>query len=243
MSTPSYSELVAAVRQEGTALVAAARQGVDASVPTCGDWLVSDLLGHIGRVYSYAAILTSERVVTTPTRRPDPPEGVDLCDYVAAALDDLVEGLSSCDPDTPVWNWSDQPHVAAFWARRMTHESTVHRYDTQRAHGVAQPIDPDLAHDGMDELVDVLLPRVAERDGPTLPEATFCFTATDEGTWAVHTGASGVARAEESASADVTVRGTASALQLATYNRVRWTSLEVEGDAGLLDMWSTALRF
>ena len=54
----------------------------------------------------------------------------------------------------------------------MTHESAVHRYDAQRAHGLAQPIDADLACDGMDELVDLLLPRIVRRDSPELPTAT-----------------------------------------------------------------------
>jgi hypothetical protein len=41
----------------------------------------------------------------------------------------------------------------------------------------------------------------------------------------------------------VTARGTASALLLAALNRVPWTSLEVEGNASLLDAWSKSLTF
>ena len=41
----------------------------------------------------------------------------------------------------------------------------------------------------------------------------------------------------------MTVRGTPSALLLAAYNRVRWTSLEAEGDTALLDEWSQLLKF
>src|SRR5947209_460255 len=125
----------------------------------------------------------------------------------------------------------------------MAHESSVHRYDAQRAHGVAQPIDADLAHDGLDELIDLLLPRIIKRDAPTLPEATFAFVATDEGEWFVRLGSDGAQRLGTAKSPDVTARGTASALLLAAYARVRWTSLEVDGDATRLDEWSDAIRF
>jgi hypothetical protein len=42
---------------------------------------------------------------------------------------------------------------------------------------------------------------------------------------------------------DVSVTGTASALLLAAYGRVPWTSLEISGAAGLLDAWSAAVNF
>ena len=142
-----------------------------------------------------------------------------------------------------MWNWSPQPDEAAFWARRMAHESAVHRYDARRAHGVAQPIAADLAHDGLDELLDVILPRVMERDRPQPPDATFAFLATDEGEWVVHTSPAGVERVATAKKADVTVRGPSSLLLLAAYGRAKWASLEVSGERSLLDDWTTTLRF
>jgi uncharacterized protein (TIGR03083 family) len=204
--TPSYSELVAAVRGEGEAIIAAGSVGLDTPVPTCGDWTVRDLLVHVGRVYHRAAGLVAERVTAERGYPPTPPDDVDAVDYLRDALDELVEALGSAEADTPVWNWSDEPQVAAFWARRMAHESAVHRYDAQRAQGLAQPIDADLAHDGMDELVDVLLPRIVTRDSPALPDAVFAFAAADDGEWLVQTGAAGVERLPASKTPDVTVR-------------------------------------
>lgn len=241
--TPSYSELIATIRKEGEAILAAARFGVDAEVPTCGEWHVADLLGHVGSVYRRAATVIGERA-TEEVKWTPPPGDADPIDYLTEALDDLVEALTSADPDSPAWNRFDVPRTAAFWARRMAHESAVHRYDAQRAHGVAQPIDDDLARDGLDEAIDILLPYIAARDELSLPEATYCFTAVDEeDSWAVSLGPDGVKRLDMAKEPDVTARGTPSALLLAAYNRIRWTSLDVDGDAALLDEWSQLLKF
>jgi uncharacterized protein (TIGR03083 family) len=243
MSTPAYNELVASIRQEGEAIVAAGRLGLDVAVPTCGDWTMRDLLLHVGRVYQRAGTLVSERSTTAQDYPPAPGDDVDAIDYLCDALDELVAALTSCDPETPVWNWSDAPPTAAFWARRMAHESSVHRYDAQRAHELAQPVDADLAHDGMDELIDVLVPRVLARDTPVLPSATYLFHATDDGEWAVRFGPGGVERLDVAKDPGVTATGTASALLLAAYNRVRWSSLKLEGDEALLDAWASEIRF
>lgn len=244
MTTPSYPELLSVVRREGETILAAARQGLDVAIATCGDWMMPDLLLHVGSVYHRAAIVVGERTMDAVPWQEPPPEVEDPIGYLADALDELVQCLSDADADSPAWNWwSDAPQIASFWARRMAHESAVHRYDAQRAHGVAQPIDVDIAHDGMDELIDLLLPRIIARDSPSLPTATYTWRATDDGTWHVQIGADGPQRLETAKSPDVTVRGTASALLLAAYGRVPWTSLEVEGDPAALAEWSRAFRF
>lgn len=243
MTTPSYAELVTTVRREGEAIVAAAGQGLDDAVPACEGWTVEDLLRHVAQVYTFAGSIVHNRA----TSRPAPvelPTDRPAVDLLAHALDELVDDLRACDADTPMWNWSpSQPDTAAFWARRMAHESAVHRFDAQRAHGVAQPVDADLARDGLDELVDVILPRVVERDQPTLPEAVYVFNASEEHTWTLQVGADGVTRRDTAKSPDVVVRATTSALLLAAYSRVSWASLDVEGDAQRLEDWSKAFRF
>jgi uncharacterized protein (TIGR03083 family) len=242
--TPSYPEFVAAIRRDGEAILAAGRQGLDVPVPTCGDWGETDLLVHVARVYRRAATAVSERAtaqVPWPARDDD---GVDPLATLADALEELVHALSTNDPNAPAWNWSGVDQTAGFWARRMAHESAVHRYDAQRAHGLAQPVDADLAHDGFDELVDLIVPRVVQRDDARLPTAAIVFTATDDaGRWELRLDGKTVERVEALSDPDVTVGGTASALLLAAYNRVPWTSLEVSGDRSVLDAWSSALRF
>jgi len=92
-------------------------------------------------------------------------------------------------------------------------------------------------------MIDFLLPRIIARDEVTLPSAVVMFTNADEDEWVVRLGPDGVERLDVAKDVDVTVRGTPSALLLAAYNRVKWTSLEVEGDAAVLDTWSELLKF
>jgi hypothetical protein len=171
------------------------------------------------------------------------PDG-DALEVFANALDELVAALKDCDAETPVWNWSEnEPDLAGFWARRMAHESSVHRFDAQTAHGVVQPIDAELAGDGLDELVDVVVPRVYERDAISGPTGTLALDSSDDGTWCLELEPHGVRRLDVLSDPAVTVRGTTSALLLATYSRVPWTSLETEGDAEVLAGWTTAMSF
>ncbi|HVS68408.1 MAG TPA: maleylpyruvate isomerase family mycothiol-dependent enzyme, partial [Mycobacteriales bacterium] len=222
--TPSYSELVIAVRREGEGLVAAARSGADAPVTTCGDWTVADLARHVWQVYANVTLYVSTRASARPQNLPEPPDG-DPVELLADQLDHLVAALSDCSADTPIWTWaSDEPQGAIFWARRMAHESAVHRFDAQNAHGIRQPIDAEIAADGIDELIDVIIPRVYHRDDVSGPTGTVALRATDGDTWLLELSPDGVRRSDLIESPQVTASGTSSALLLALYSRVPWTS-------------------
>jgi len=241
--TPSYPELVIAVRREGEGLLAAARSGSDAAVPACGDWTVADLAKHVWQVYANVTQYVSTRATSRPDTLPEMPEG-DPVELLAGQLDALVGALSECEPETPIWTWVfDAPDGAIFWARRMAHESAVHHFDAQSAHGIRQPIDAELAADGIDELIDVILPRIYKRDKVTGPTGTIALRATDEDSWLLELSPDGVQRSELIESPQVTASGTSSALLLALYSRVPWTSLDLAGDVDLLEAWTSAVSF
>jgi uncharacterized protein (TIGR03083 family) len=242
MNTPAYAELVIAVRREGEGIHSAASLGVDADVPTCEGWAMDDLVRHVTGVYLNATHLVSTRATERPESKPEVPDG-DALDVFSHSLDDLVSALTDAEADAPVWNWSKEPDVAAFWARRMAHESSVHRFDAQVAHGVMQPIDAELAADGLDELIDVVAPRVYTRDSVTGPTGTIALDSSDNGSWCLELEPQDLKRLDVLGEPAVTVRGTSSALLLASYGRVPWTSLDSEGDADLLTAWSAALNF
>lgn len=237
-----HSELVAAVRREGTALLSAASLGLEPEVPTCPGWTVNDLVRHVGRVYTRAAGIVGSRVMTEPEPPPKLPEDGAVA-LVEELLDDLVGELASTDPDTPMWNWSAAPQNAGFWVRRMAHESAVHRFDAQRAHEVGQPIDSDLAADGIDEFVDLLLPRLLQRDERQLPDATLVLASIDDGERVLRLHSGGVERVDVAPNDAVVVSGTSSTLLLAALGRVPWDSAQISGDASVLDAWSAAVRF
>jgi uncharacterized protein (TIGR03083 family) len=244
MTNPSYSELVTAVRREGEGIHSAAGMGLEATVPTCDGWDVGALVRHVGGVYVWATQLLTSRATEMPDSRNALPDGEPL-EVFNDALDDVVAALQEAEAQTPVWNWSaNEPHLGIFWARRMAHESSVHRYDAQAAHGVVQPIDAEIAGDGLDELIDVIAPRIYSRDsidnGPT---GTVALQSLDNGDWCLQLEPSGLQRLEVLSEPDVTVHGTTSTLMLALYSRVPWTALETAGDVDVLARWSATLKF
>ncbi len=243
MTTPSYAELVTAVRREGEGIAAAASMGIDATIPACDGWDVVDLVEHVSKIYARVGSLVSNRVTEQPDRVVELPAGEPV-EVLRDLLDELVSALSESEPDTPVWNWDPSaPQVAAFWARRMAHESSVHRFDAQAAHGVMQPIDADLASDGIDELVDTLVHRIYGRDNVVGPTGTVRLHSVDHDAWLLQLTADGVHRIGTVDAPDVTANGTSSALLLAALGRVPWTALDVAGDVELLTSWSAAMNF
>jgi uncharacterized protein (TIGR03083 family) len=243
MTTPAYSELVTAVRREGEGILTAAGMGLDADVPTCEDWDLAELVEHVSRVYSRVGYLVSHRVTQRPESVPDLPDGAPL-EVLSGLLDELVHTLAECDAETPVWTWVfDVPGTASFWARRMAHESSVHRYDAQASHGVVQPIDAELAGDGIDEFIDVIAPRIYGRDGVSGPTGSVALQSSDDGSWWLTLEPGGISRHDVLNEPQVAVSGTSSALLLAACGRVPWPSLDVTGDVDLLNRWTAAMRF
>jgi uncharacterized protein (TIGR03083 family) len=243
VTTPSYAELVTAVRREGEGIATAAGMGMDEAVPTCDDWTVGSLVRHVSRVYARVARIVATRATEAPEPAIALPDG-DAVEVLRDVLDEVVSALSECDADAPLWNWepaADQ--TARFWARRMAHESSVHRFDAQAAHGVMQPIDSELAGDGVDELIDVLAHRVYTRDQLTGPTGTVTLQASDHQAWHLALETDGIRRTAIVKAPDVTAGGTSSALLLAVYGRIPWTSLEVTGDNDLLARWTSAMKF
>jgi uncharacterized protein (TIGR03083 family) len=243
-NAPSYAELVTAIRREGEGIRTAAELGGDAEVPTCDGWSMTDLVEHVTRFYLRVTRLVGERMTEPDGDWPTLPRG-DLVAVFSDALDGLIATLQDATADTTVWNWAyGERGEAAFWARRAAHESSVHRYDAQKAHGVVQPIDAELATDGLDELVDVLAPRIYARDEITSgPVGSVALSSSDDGSWCLELDTSSVRRLDVLSQPTVTVRGTSSALLLATYSRAPWSSLDTEGDVSLVEAWTAAMNF
>ena len=152
----------------------AARAGLRAPVPTCPDWAVLDLVAHQGMVHRWAAALL----------RGERPERDEVAAYDAegrAAEDPLawlVEGAAEVaravtaapeDLDALVFLLDAPPTARGFWARRQCHETTMHAVDALAASLGRAPradeveLDPELAADGIDELLGGFLTRPRSR--------------------------------------------------------------------------------
>jgi uncharacterized protein (TIGR03083 family) len=226
-----------------------------ATVPGCPGWDLAKLIEHTGTVHRWAAAITATRATGPISRRELdialPDELAGYPGWLAHGGMPLVTVLREAGPDTAVWAWGDD-HRAGWWARRMLHETTVHRADAERAVGIEPVIDPVAAADGVDEFLGVarLGSRVRERLAELPAGVTLHLHATDDGLgesgeWLISLDGpgGGYAWSHGHAKGAVAVRGPAAALLLLAYGRIRPGDerLTIFGDTGLLATWQDVM--
>lgn len=227
------------------AAVVANAPDLSAAVPTCPEWTVTDLARHTGTIHRWATSI----VVSRATARPPYPEdgspwssADEWAQWLASGAEPLLAALHSAGPVTPVWTWGPG-RTSGWWARRILHETVVHRADTELALGVANPaIDLVIATDGIDEfLFNLPSARRPYRHLASLPTgATLHLHATDvDGEWMIRCTESGIAWERGHGKATVALRGDVTALLLFTYGRLAGSDprLAVFGDPSLIKAW------
>ncbi|QIJ61160.1 maleylpyruvate isomerase family mycothiol-dependent enzyme [Streptomyces sp. JB150] len=238
-TAPKTGRFIETLDREGRLLAAAAEQaGTDAKVPTCPGWQVRDLLRHLGAVHRWAASYVREgRTEGRPIGDPPGLDGAELVDWYRESHSGLVDTLSGAAPDVVCFTFLPAPSPLEFWARRQAHETTVHRYDAQAAlGGTPDPVAPDLAADGIDELLRGFHARSRSRVRTQTPR-TLRVRATDaDAVWTVRLSPEPpVTARDDSGEADCELSGTAGELYLALWNRVPVPS--VTGDRALAALW------
>jgi uncharacterized protein (TIGR03083 family) len=229
---------------------------IAADVPTCPGWTVADLASHTGDVHRWAtAIVTSRAVARPPFPQAESPwpTADGWAQWLTAGSVPMLEALRSAGPTAEVWTWGPG-RTSGWWARRMVHETVVHRADAQLALGVEPVIDQETAADGIDEFLENLpTARRAARHLAEFPAgASVHLHATDsDGEWVVRFGAEGppgegfgtVAWTRGHEKATVAVRGPVADLLLFVYGRypAAGPRLSVFGDASLLALWQEKL--
>ena len=160
----------------------------------------------------------------------------------AAGATRLLAALRAAGPLTEVWSWGPG-RTSGWWARRMLHESTVHRADAELALGLDDPVvDPVVAADGIDEfLFNLPSARRPYKHLASLPTgSSMHLHATDaDGEWLVRFTDSGIAWERGHSRASVAVRGPVASLLLFTYGRLAPADprLAVFGESDLLTAW------
>jgi uncharacterized protein (TIGR03083 family) len=127
------------------------------AVPSCPGWDADDLLFHLARVQHAWAWGVTNR----PRNRDDyePPVRPGTHDELLALFDKcsgaLLEALAGADPADEAWTWSTD-HTVGFVVRRQALEALVHRVDAEQTAGAVTAMDPALAADGVEEILDVM---------------------------------------------------------------------------------------
>ena len=234
--------IVNQIELDGRRLIEVARSDLDAAVPTCGDWKLRDLAGHMGWVHAMVGSYVASRA-TEPLERDQmlqAPDDDSVVDFATASLERVVEALAGIEPDIPVWNWSPRPD-AGFYFRRMLHETSVHRFDAENAVGETGGVDGGHGRAGGGEVFEFVLPNAQKRKRRDLPAGSLHLHRTDgEGEWIVRADGDEVTFERAHVKGDAAVRGPGGALFLAMWNRLPLddASLSVVGDAATAQAWA-----
>ncbi|TJZ55721.1 maleylpyruvate isomerase family mycothiol-dependent enzyme [Streptomyces piniterrae] len=240
-------------------------EGVDLTtpVPSCPGWNVGQLVRHLGGAQRW-----TEEIVRN--RAPEPPPDDQVRDLSAYADEDpavvdpwLAEGaaqladtLRAAGPDAQLWSpIAGSGGTARFFARRMAHETVIHRADATLAVGADFTVDEDVAIDAVDEWMELgSLPQMFDfypgRRELLGPNRTLHFHATDTppeaaAEWLVDLTGDAIAWRRAHEKATVAVRGPLTDLLLLVYRRRSPASarLEILGDASLLRFWLDRVSF
>jgi uncharacterized protein (TIGR03083 family) len=215
----------------------------DTPVPTCPGWTVRDLVRHVGEVHVWARshVAEARQAVNTDAASLMTWPGDDdaaLIDWFRDGHAALVETLEKADPDLDCFAFLPGPRGTRFWARRQAHETTVHRVDAQSATGSVTPVRPELAADGVDEILHGFFARRPSRFLTPQPHCFVLHADDVDRSWSVTLGPEGPSTVDgESGTAEARVSAPANDLYLLLWNRRPLEGLDLQGDRAVLDRW------
>lgn len=240
-------------------LVRSTIDGADLTVPvpSCPGWNVGQLVRHLGGAQRWA-----DHVVSSRTPDPVPEDDFEVRELDGFATEDpavvgpwlvecathLAATLREAGPDAKLWT-PVEDGTTAFYARRFTHETAMHRADATLALGAEYKQDADLAVDGIDEWMELgslpmhfdVHPWMRELLGPG---RTLHFHATDtQAEWVMDLTGDAITWRRAHEKSAVAIRGPVTDLLLFIYKRRTPDDLEIIGDEQLLDFWLERVSF
>jgi uncharacterized protein (TIGR03083 family) len=248
MAHLSSERYYAEIQASADALAAiVASQDPALPIPTCPDWTLRQLATHLGRTHRWAAENVRRRVLEPiPFREvPDgayPAEAEERAAWLRTGAGLVVDTVAAAGDDM-VWAFQGSA-PAGFWARRMAHETLVHRVDGELASGTEPVIDPVLATDAIDEWLTLLSGPAAGATPPLPAGAVLHVHATDPelaggGEWLVRHVEQGITVEPGHGKGDIALSGPAANLLLLLLRRGPSDdpAVTVHGDASLLTGW------
>ena len=246
----SIDDHLAALVRSGAALgEAAAAAGLDAKVPTCPGWDVTELVVHQGMVHRWAAAnLRGESDHDTSASKAGGRAAADLLDWYAEGLATLVDTARATAEDAEAMVFlRDAPPPRRFWARRQAHETTIHSVDAIaaacRRWPTASDVDIDhvLAADGIDELLMGFITRGKGRLHAAEPYTALVRTSDTGHAWTLRIGEGPIVTTPGGTGRPEAVfSGSAVQLYLSLWNRA--DQITTDGRPDLVEQWRKQIR-
>lgn len=255
--TLDFPDLLRLIDERSTAFRAAVASApsLDVQVPTCPEWMLFDLVQHLGEGRrSWAATIASgpdAAAKSAPASAPAVPrEREALLGWVATAIREFLDALREAGPDRGCWTWwgtSQSPQTCGAVARHQLQEIAVHTYDVQVTLGAPQPLPEEVALDGVEEFLSTCCATTTP--WPHEPAAVDFHSAQGR-SWRPWLSADGAragrlptpdtmpasAAGEKLDAADASAQGTAGELVLVFYGRVPVDCLQLNGERRLFDL-------
>ncbi|HEY2723669.1 MAG TPA: maleylpyruvate isomerase family mycothiol-dependent enzyme [Pseudonocardiaceae bacterium] len=244
-----YGRMLDVIGIETELILAAAERmtprTAQAEVPGCPGLTLAETLRHVGSVHRVARLWV--RYGRQPTHWQRAPVDGDLASFVRTGFSSLLIELSRHAAESSCDTWWPADRTHGFWRRRMAHETTVHRVDVQAAAGgPVDPIEPDVALDGIDELLFLWFGhRLAELRMSSSQLGAVALAAGDRYWLAIfERGRCTPRRVEEAEAraADAMVSGTPTEVYLWGWGRLPDQSVRISGDYEAVARLWTLLR-
>lgn len=231
---------LAVIASEAARMVAVAEEaGLDAKTPTCPTWDIRKLLLHTGEVHRWATAVvagkyTSLAKVPTDTLGPLPTDAKTL-EWFRDGVVALIHALATADESVEYDMFLKDPRMSRLmiWARRQAMELCIHRVDAESAVGRCTAIPPKVASEGVDEFLCAFITRgkgAVHRD----TQQTIAFVPSDvDERWTLTISDGALVTERAARKADCTVKGSASDILMALWNRPALDESAVKGDASL----------
>ncbi|MFF0398562.1 maleylpyruvate isomerase family mycothiol-dependent enzyme [Streptomyces sp. NPDC005248] len=227
-----------------------------AKVPTCPEWTLRDLAVHVGGAHRWVNEIVRTRATEevpderVPQFTPDGDDPAVLDAWLTDGAAKTVASLREAGAGRPVWAWA-WDRSAGFWARRMAHETVVHRADAAVTVNADYEVAPELAADTIDEWLEIVAFAQSEGDREAVElrgagrSLHLHATDTPGAEWLIEFGDDGFTWRRAHEKATVAVRGPLTDLML-VFNRRQGVDsgrVEVLGERELLDFWLERATF
>ena len=202
-------------------------------VPTCPDWTLRDLVGHMGQAPRWmAGVVRSGAAAAAPDPK-DAEVPADARGWLLAGAEELLAAVAEVGAETPVWTLAG-PRPARWWVRRALADLVVHTADAALTVGVPFTVPAARAADVIGEGLDLLAtPGLAAFPGDR--QGTVALRPSTGDGWLITRTAEAHTWRPGTADADATLAGSVPDLLLVLMRRRPLDDVTVTGDRGLVE--------